>query len=290
MVTAKIRSIMKKYSLLAIAALIALSAVSCTKEIIVPETSASAIKVNFSVGDLPNGTRSVKAGWENGDVINIWFDTNMTKTPDLTLTYQNGSWVNSEISQEIAQKLKEDGYLRFFWESSNSWDSWILPYSMFDNVYSPVSGKGFPLLFTESSNRTNNYYHFDEATQTLTASLQWQYRTNVQIVVEGITPADNYRLTCNGTTGLYTASFIEMHKDITGLSTGSTRIYGMPNGVNGTAFSLAVHTPGEREVILTLIAPDMTEKTYTVTRNFDFPNGRSGEYFFAARIPFSKFQ
>ena len=280
---------MKKIVILAATALAALFVVSCNKESAPERPTSTRLNVNFTVSDPPAGTRAVKAGWENGDIINFWFDTNQSKEPDMNLIYQDGTWVTSEVRQEIADKLKEDGYLKFFWEGSNDWNSWVEPYSFLSYTYAPPTGKGFPMILKESGTARDNAYHFDKSTNTLSANLVWEYQTNLQVVVEGITPADGYQMSRTDDSGIYTTTLYTIATDNTYGSNGSTPVYGVANGDNATAFYFNVTQPGEKEITFRLIAPDKTETLYKVTKTFDFESGQNAKVFYAARIPKVKF-
>lgn len=279
---------MKKIIILAATALAALSLVSCSKEA-APEQSHSPLIVKFTVSDPPGATRAVKAGWENGDVINFWFDENVSKEPDMTLTYRDGAWITSEVRQAIADNLKEDGYLKFLWVGSNDWDTWVQPYSSLPSTFAPAPGKGVPMILTESGMHSENVYHFDKATNTISATLHWNYKTNLQVVVEGITPADGYRMTRTDGSGISTVPMISVNQDVISGSNGSSSVYGVANGDNATAFYFNVIQPGKKDITFRLIAPDNSEIVYEVTKNFEFELGQNACHFFAARIPKVKF-
>lgn len=279
---------MKKIIILFLAVFAILPFVSCNKESAPEQGPALPLTVNITVSDPHAGSRAVKSGWENGDVINFWFDANQSQVPDLTLTYQDGDWIPSGVRAEIAQDFKEEGHLKFFWEGSNSWNTWKQAYGpSFPNSYAPAAGNGFPLVLHESENRDDNVYHFDAATNTLTANLKWTYATNVQVVVEGITPTDGYRLSCEG--GAWTAGDITVSKDYILLSNGDVPTLGVANGENATAFSFVVPESGEKTLDFKLTGPDGTETFYTVTKTFDFPSGEERLHFLSARIPKVRF-
>ena len=270
---------MKKIIILAATAFSALIILSCQKENTPVE--ASVLKFNFIVSDPSAGTRAVKQGWENGDVINIWFDENCTKDPDMWITYRDGEWITSEVRTEIAQNLKEEGKLKYFWEGSNSWDTWVEAYSGASS-YKPADGKGFPLVLNESGLASDKVYHFDKATNTVTANLKWEYRTNIQVVVEGITPEDGYKLKCSD--GVWTPFSIGIGESNSYLNNGDAAVLGVANEENTTAFCLLVINPGEQDIKFTLIAPDDKECYYEVTKTFDFAAGQNGQHFYAARL------
>ena len=124
---------MKKFNSYIIAAgAILIAAVSCDKaDNAVSETAAGNVKVNITVGELDPDTKAVKTGWSTGDVINVYLDDIVAHTPDFTLTYNGTKWVASELSVEAAGRLKASGYLKGFWEGSNSyadsaeWNKWM---------------------------------------------------------------------------------------------------------------------------------------------------------------------
>ena len=274
---------MKKIIILAAAVLSALFILSCQKDNAPVE--ASALKFNFTVSDPPAGTRAVKQGWEDGDVINIWFDTNISKEPDMYLVYQDGSWFTSEVRAEIAQNLKEEGNLKFFWEGSNSWDTWVLAYpTISDHWFKPAEGNGHPLLLNQSGSHSKDAYHFDKSTNTITATLHWSFRTNIQVVVEGITPADGYKMKCTSESKIYCPFGVSINSDNTSMPNGSVPVLGVANEENTTAFSLQVIEPGEHEITFVLIAPDNKEIYYSVRKTFDFEVGQNGQHFYAARL------
>ena len=280
---------MKKMIILAVTALAALSFVSCSKESAPEQVSAAPFTVNITVGDPHGGTRDVKSGWENGDVINCWFDTNRSKEPDMTLTYRDGNWISSEVRQEIAQNLKEEGQLKFFWEGSNSWSTWQLAYGNFlPYSFKPANGKGYPLVLHESENPTDNVYHFDGASNTLSANLKWTFGTNVQVVVEGIKPEDGYKLVCDGG-GLYMLNDITVSSTYTSLGNGNVAQLGVANGENATAFSLFATQTGENTFNFTLTAPNKQKTYYSVTKTIDYPSTELKLHLVAARIPKVRF-
>lgn len=110
---------MKKISiLLAIAALVA-GAASCNK--IENNNVDSGIKVNIAVSDLTPGTKAIKSGWSDGDIINVYLNDATSYVPDFQLTYSGGNWGASTISDAVVARLQPSGgTLQGFWEGSNS--------------------------------------------------------------------------------------------------------------------------------------------------------------------------
>ena len=71
---------MKKVYII-LAAVAWFAAASCTQtEINVPETEVQNVTVNIAVSDLQPGTKAIKTGWSNGDIIHVYLDDAMCIT------------------------------------------------------------------------------------------------------------------------------------------------------------------------------------------------------------------
>ena len=71
----------KTYMLLAAAAILA-AAVSCNKEqeiLIEDPANPTNIQVNITVGDMMPGTKAIKTGWANGDILHVYLDDNYSR-------------------------------------------------------------------------------------------------------------------------------------------------------------------------------------------------------------------
>lgn len=93
MVNLKMTGKMKKILTL-IAAMAAF--VACSKvDVTAPDAGIAQnreIKFNINVGGFGGPeTKAVKTGWTSGDKINIWFNSNNYKTPDLVMTYDGSA-------------------------------------------------------------------------------------------------------------------------------------------------------------------------------------------------------
>lgn len=126
---------------------IALAIVACTKEISTPEVPASK-----SISDLvfdftvryPDETRAVKAGWENGDKVFVFFQG--VTTGYLTLSY-DGSWTPAFAGTATVEDLTESGssfvavYLPYGNDAAATYDSgWTFTEGKTDSYYLSASG------------------------------------------------------------------------------------------------------------------------------------------------------
>ena len=88
---------MKKYLILILAAAAAL--VSCGKEILDPENgneTVQAVPISFNLtANHPDATKAVKAGWESGDAIFVFF-TGADAPKHLKMTYNGSAWTSAE--------------------------------------------------------------------------------------------------------------------------------------------------------------------------------------------------
>lgn len=84
------------------------------------------IVFEFSVADLSPDTRAAKKGWEMGDKINIWFDGNAEKTPDLVITYDGSSWKAGELREGCDLTEGTDKKLAALYESQNDLSKYSL--------------------------------------------------------------------------------------------------------------------------------------------------------------------
>ena len=90
---------MKKYLILLLAAAAAL--VSCGKEILDPENGNETVQeapVTFNLtANHPDATKAVKAGWESGDAIFVFF-TGADAPKHLKMTYNGSAWTSAEYN------------------------------------------------------------------------------------------------------------------------------------------------------------------------------------------------
>ena len=119
---------MKRFSIIAAAAIAALLSASCNKTIQTPEipSTGERIILDLKIAD-PDGstdTKALKKGWTAGDKLNLWFDdwNNTEKannpTPDLVITYDGMNWTAGALA--AGRSLKPSGLFLVMYESSNN--------------------------------------------------------------------------------------------------------------------------------------------------------------------------
>ena len=94
---------MKRTFLMVCAALVAL--VSCEKQVI--ETPKNTVPVTFNLqATHPDGTgtKAVKSGWENGDIIFVIF-SGVSSPYYLKITYDNGTWMQKQMNADSEDML-----------------------------------------------------------------------------------------------------------------------------------------------------------------------------------------
>lgn len=291
---------MKKiYAILAAAAAL-VAAASCNKiETNQPgNESKGEVTVNITVGSLAPDTKAVKTGWENGDIIHVYLDDASTYTPDFDLTFNGTNWVASSISDAVAARLVAFGsYLRGFWESSNScmsdvsWDKFST-YFQFPNSDNRATTGVTDYIIADFSNISYTY-----TGGTLTASIDsWRFRTNLQIVVSGISyEANRYTLysSCMNSLNMLNtqsgSSPYECHVDYYGSGSTDGRIAGISN-TDGVAFVGALPTNYSAGDNLTFYLVDNTTGvTYEFTKTLTAALSDVETKVIAIKIPFAKF-
>ena len=287
----------KTYMLLAAAAILA-AAVSCNKEqeiLIEDPANPTNIQVNITVGDMMPGTKAIKTGWANGDILHVYLDDNVTITPDFDLTYDGTKWTASAISAAVEARLKaSSGKLDGFWESSNScmssasWEKGSDWMSFPERGNIDVTGVMGYLV----ADFSNVDYTYDGST--LTASIStWQFRSDAHIVVTGLT-GDSWTLYSDDIDNMSSISFHNTSPSYcwvgyygTGAAYGKIR--GIPNA-DGLAFvggwSKALYSGST----LTLYLKDnSSSKIYTFSKVLTSDINPNNATIKSIKIPFSKF-
>lgn len=238
---------MKKYLAIFAAATAALSLVSCNKEKFEqaqqPSASTSNIILNITVGN-PDGpaTKAVKAGWENGDQINLWFDNNLTATPDLVIVYDGTEWKNDETATVSGAVPSASGTLNAVYVqgglakmgsySSTGSAATFSTGKSTTSVAGALLDNAAPLAtVVEKADYT---YESDVLTADLSA---WDFKTvnNVQVVITSL-PAGNWVLKCNH---LQAATSFTLANGGFGASTASADAYALPtDNADGKAYML----------------------------------------------------
>ena len=124
------------------------------------ETESENITLNITVAGLwseESATKAqVKTGWESGDQIYIWYDTNTGATPDLVITYNGSKWT---ASGSIKAPGSANGYVKCLYDGDVKVASRI--------PYTYNAGGSTPVL------------SFDIA--------GWAFLTEIVVLVEGVT-------------------------------------------------------------------------------------------------------
>lgn len=284
----------KLYIILAAAALIA-AAASCNKTVVTENEPAPQVKVDITVGNLEPGTKAIKTGWANGDVINVYLEDAAGFNPDFTLTFDGTKWNASAISSAVAARLSTSGgAIRGFWEATNSCMSssdWVKSayYIDFPNYSNKLTTGLAGHLVADFC----VVYSFDGSTLTATID-SWRFRTNLQIVVTGIS-LGSYTLYSDDIENMNSIALqagdspytIEAGYYGTGETNG--RIFGIPNA-DGVAFVGAMAGSKYSGSSMTLYLIDnTTSKTYSFTKVLDSDLYNPDNRVNAIKIPFSKF-
>lgn len=119
---------------------------------------------NISVSSIQGDTKAVKTGWEENDIISLWFD-GATSDPQVILTYANGEWVSARNDASLS--LGTACKLTALYESGN--------------MIVSSTGKEYQMNGTEVEATIDG----------------WIFNTPYQIVVQGIeTGFSGYSLYC----------------------------------------------------------------------------------------------
>lgn len=147
-------------------AIIGLQLTSCKDE--AEPVNADTIIFNFQIAVYTDAiTRSVKRGWNPGEQVLIWYDSNTQSDPDLILQYDGSTWDASDV---VTAPGSASGTLKALCYADNGTilNSCNLPYTFTDRV--------------------------------LTCRInQWEFMTRMNIVVNGTFANDpaSYSLSCS---------------------------------------------------------------------------------------------
>lgn len=245
---------MKKIIVAFAALAAAFSLASCSKEQI--ETPSDDIKINIKVANLDGtpDTRAVKTGWVSGDKINIWYEGNSQRNPDLVIMYDGSEWKKDAAATVSGKVPAESGKMFYFYEGGND----LSKYTGSTNTY-----YGFNLVFGDNYYRPTTYTYTDGI---FSADIEyWSPATEFQIVVTDIAPA-KYELKCSnllkmsgfGVTGatFYTANS-GYDQYVPGVANEDGAAFYFKTAQDCTASAIYVFTLRNIETA--------EEKTYTVT-------------------------
>ena len=281
---------MKKTIILASLALMAAFS-SCNKSEMPEAATTDGIKLNITVADLSTETKAVKSGWENGDRLNLYFESwnesatsdNYQKEPDMILKYDGSKWqIESQVAS-LSSRLKESGgKFTALWESSND----LMNFSSYEWA-SPTVYYHFP---TTKNTHTSDQYvmHanmvvFSESIDysfkgsTLTAAIStWTFDTKLKILVKTDDTAvkdnaNNLVLQVKIGDDSYAWPKGDVVVRATDLSIlgASSNVIGMQGAVaesDGLAFYYAYNYSTGSQIVFTLIdTSNGDKKQYTVT-------------------------
>ncbi len=199
--------IMKKLFTILAAMVAVFSFVSCNKEIpAVEEQQQDAIKLNIKVADL--ASKAVKSGWTSGDKINIWYDKNITRNPDLVIEYDGSDWSVDQSATVSGAKPSANGTLNAVYVQNGV--SVFSKYSDISSVFGyPAAQFSTPStgvkVDTQSLYTATPLTSFVESaaytfeSETLSVNLEaWTFKklNNVQVVISNL-PEGTWVLKCN---------------------------------------------------------------------------------------------
>ena len=286
---------MKQFYLIISAALLIVAA-SCNK--VDPAGVQGKVTVNITVGDLEPGTKAVKSGWENGDLINIWFDSRSSLTPDLTLTYNGSTWTASEMTAEVQAALSASGTFKGFWEATNTTATtgWG-PRSNGHEFYYDGAYNGYNSTIGVKGYLTVGFFDiaYTYSGGVLSAELNsFYFLSNLQVVVSGTMPAGDYYLYSNQIRSLcmvdiYNSSYMTSGIALSGDYGSNGRIAGISN-TDGLAFIGRLRTDGSSADYQIFLHNRTTDKTYRFTKNAQTLSSADNAQLVAIKIPFSEFE
>ena len=287
-----------KRTLLVVAISVLAAAVSCNKAEVPAQDSK--VTVNISVAELESGTKAVKTGWSNGDIINIWFDGRCDFTPDLTLTYNGTSWVASEMASAVVEALKASGTLKGFWEATNStassgWGGRQNGHEFFyDGAYNNYNtGNGVKGYLTLGFFNIGYTY----SGGVLTANLNsFYYLSNLQVVVSGNDiPSGNYylysdQMNCLYKLDIYNSTYMTSNIAFDSQYGSNGHIAGI-SSADGLAFvgRLRGANDGKSANYEIFLKNRTTGKLYKTTKESVTLSSSGSTKLCAINIPFSKF-
>ena len=192
-------NVMKRLSIIAMAAIAALLSASCNKSIetpVVPVPQGSIIlDLDIAGFEGTGDTKAVKNDWAVGDKLNLWFDdwnyTAQTNnpTPDLVITYDGTKWTAGKLA--AGRSLKSSGKFSVIYEGFNKLSEytpsfmnsqWFEPHMErcnYEKVYfNPLVFECERIAYTYAGNK-------------LSATISgWQTPTALKVLVKGLNPED----------------------------------------------------------------------------------------------------
>ncbi len=260
---------------------------SCTKTKSESDELYQDVRVNISV-EGPE-TKALKTGWENGDVINIWFVGHASATPDMTITYDGSDWNPSKVLTSVLDALPASGgKLVAIWEGYND---------LAGSYNAKVDGEGFAKFYSKNADKMvlcwmPIAFTYDSATKTITATLSSQRsRRSAQITVPGITAGDwtlncpvlakaNYFAVREGETSIVYQSSFSSDSPASGYSAADGYVFVFGEIAN------AARTAGSAEFVFTLSDGTNSYEYNAGTKPIVYSSGNTGAFpFMAVKLP-----
>jgi hypothetical protein len=300
---------MKKIAIIAAAVAALFLLVSCNKEpLMTLETKPTKVTVDITVADLAPETKALKADWEDGDKLNIWFNgvsapnyNYWKQAPHLVLTRMSGTWVSSEVDEAL---LSASGTFNVIYESSNSL---FVSAINNDRVYFP-DGTSFQFSGHTTITKTVNVpivckrkavpYSYDSGTKKISGTISsWDRSSRLQVVVSGLPyVADRYALSFD-TDRVYSFDCLFYYSgDISesGIATcnamldnSSNKWMGGLSNADGTAFYFQEPKYSTATDYTVYLVDKVEKKVYSFTKNATIAKDYST--FTGIKIPFSSF-
>lgn len=279
---------MKKIFAILAAAVAAFSLVSCNKEPI--ERPSTGLSLNITVTEMGGiATKAVKTSWVNGDKINIWYDANNGRNPDLVIKFDGSTWSRDNSAAVSGNAPSASGTLNAVYVGSNNlaeFDNYIdggtFSYRTAKNGM--VDDTNYPARPSLLSYVSATPYTCGSAVLTATLSA-WQFGpNNTQIVITGL-PAGTWALKCNE---LLANSGFYLRDSQVFIGNNLRNKYVLPvENPDGKAYYMRTFIGGSTDFVFTLFkVEDGTRLTYEVSgKALDTSMNKLN----AITIPFSKF-
>ena len=197
---------MKRISIIIASALAAMLSASCSKSIETPAAPSQGegiiLDLNIAGFDGAGDTKAVKAGWADGDKLNLWFDDwNYTEQannpiPDLVITYDGSKWTAGALA--AGRSLRPRGKFSVLYEGFNDLTKYDSKFSsggqQYRVSYAVVSGdRAYQCNFMYFKTSIDYTYAGNKLTATIPG---WVTYSALKVLVKGLNPAEaaNYGL------------------------------------------------------------------------------------------------
>ena len=286
---------MKKIAFVFAAAIAAFSFAACNKEVAPEEVQPvkQTITFNIIVDDIATETRAKKTGWADGDKINIWFDGNGVRTPDLVLTRNGSNWDAGDLREGV-ELMPTGGRMVAVYESLNKLAAYDGPESEATYACGQTgSVDGTPFRFTTGLVVGCSGIPYNFETSVLTGKLAgWKFLNGIQFTITDI-PDGEYAFHIEGADeALAPMTSFQVAGGKISADKQSSPSYAGVVAENGNA--VVYYTASERidgQSVTFWLIPKVNGAyhrynriVYSTTGPFFLPNG-----YYAFRIPYGKF-